>query len=163
MDMEFQVLLNFYIFFFSWKSIFLNYFFFKFQDTSITDKAIFYKDSGHSFDALLFYGHEFTLLTFDIMIFSFVDLFVQNFLLAGIVTYFVGKVSNQITKWMKNWLKLTFTYSFWSWFDKSVANQIYQRKLWLTEDFWYKWKSLPPVKNCVHYSINYQSIKNLGT
>ena len=96
MDMEFQVLLIFSIFF-SWKSIFLNYFFFKLQDTSITDKAIFYKDSGHSFDALLFYGHEFTLLTFDIMIFSFVDLFVQNFLLAGIVTYFVGKVSNKIT------------------------------------------------------------------
>ena len=63
------------------------------------------------------------------MIFSFVDLFVQNFLLAGIVTYFVGKVSpiptnkwsfgsNQITTWMKsgkNRLKLTyFTYSFWS-------------------------------------------------
>ena len=160
MDMEFQVLLIFSIFF-SWKCIFLNYYVFKLQDTSITDKAIFYKDSGHSFDALLFYGHEFTLLTFDIMIFSFVDLFVQNFLLAGIVTYFVGKVSNQITKWMKNWLKLTcFTYSFWSWFDKSVANQIYQRKLWLTEDFWYKWKSLPPVKNCVHYSINYQSIRN---
>ena len=65
----------------------------EFHDTSITDKAIFYKDSGHSFDALLFYGHELTLITFDIMVFSFVDLFVQNFLLAGIVTYFVGKVS----------------------------------------------------------------------
>ena len=64
----------------------------EFQDTSVTDKAIFYKDSGHSFDALLFYGHELTLITFDIMVFSFVDLFVQNFLLAAIVTYFVGKV-----------------------------------------------------------------------
>lgn len=49
-------------------------------------------DSGHSFDAILFYGHEFTLIIFDIMVFSFVDLFTQDFLVAAIVTYFVGKV-----------------------------------------------------------------------
>ena len=93
MDMEFQVRISLPLlpFFRETEKAYKNYF--KFQDTSITDKAIFYKDSGHSFDALLFYGHEFTLLTFDIMIFSFVDLFVQNFLLAGIVTYFVGKVN----------------------------------------------------------------------
>ena len=64
----------------------------EFQDTSISEKAVFYKDSGHSFDALLFYGHEFSLIIFDIMLFSFVDLFAQDFLLAGIVTFFVGKV-----------------------------------------------------------------------
>ena len=50
-------------------------------------------DSGHSFDALLFYGHEFSLIIFDIMVFSFVDLFAEDFLLAGIVTFFVGKVN----------------------------------------------------------------------
>ena len=65
----------------------------EFQDTSISEKAVFYKDSGHSFDALLFYGHEFSLIIFDIMLFSFVDLFAQDFLLAGIVTFFVGKVN----------------------------------------------------------------------
>ena len=65
----------------------------EFQDSSISEKAVFYKDSGHSFDALLFYGHEFSLIIFDIMIFSFVDLFAQDFLLAGIVTFFVGKVN----------------------------------------------------------------------
>ena len=64
----------------------------EFQDSSISEKAVFYKDSGHSFDALLFYGHEFSLIIFDIMIFSFVDLFARDFLLAGIVTFFVGKV-----------------------------------------------------------------------
>ena len=67
----------------------------EFQDTSISEKAVFYKDSGHSFDALLFYGHEFSLIIFDIMLFSFVDLFAQDFLLAGIVTFFVGKVKSK--------------------------------------------------------------------
>ena len=54
---------------------------------------VFFIDSGHSFDALLFYGHEFSLIIFDIMVFSFVDLFAEDFLLAGIVTFFVGKVN----------------------------------------------------------------------
>ena len=67
----------------------------EFQDTSISEKAIFFKDSGHSFDAVLFYGHEFSLVIFDIMVFSFVDLFAQDFLLAGIVTFLVAKVSLQ--------------------------------------------------------------------
>lgn len=68
----------------------------EFQDTSVAEKAVFYKDSGHSFDAILFYGHEFSLVIFDIMVFSFVDLFAQDFLLAAIVTFFVGKVIHLI-------------------------------------------------------------------
>jgi meckelin len=52
-----------------------------------------FSDSGHSFDAILFYGHEFSLIIFDIMVFSFVDLFAEDFLLAAIVTFFVGKVT----------------------------------------------------------------------
>ena len=63
-------------------------------------------DSGHSFDALLFYGHEFSLIIFDIMVFSFVDLFAEDFLLAGIVTFFVGKVSMTVC------IKITFTFKF---------------------------------------------------
>ena len=51
-----------------------------------------FSDTGHSFDALLLYGHEFSLTIFDVLIFSFVDLFVQDYLVAAIVTYFVGKV-----------------------------------------------------------------------
>ena len=69
----------------------------EFHDNSISEKAIFYKDCGHSFDSLIFYGHEFTLIIFDIMVFSFVDLFAQDFLLAAIVTFFVGKVSDSNT------------------------------------------------------------------
>ena len=49
-------------------------------------------DTGHSFDALLLYGHEFSLTIFDVLIFSFVDLLVEDYLVAAIVTYFVGKV-----------------------------------------------------------------------
>jgi meckelin len=66
-------------------------------------KILFFviSDSGHSFDAVLLYGHEFSLIIFDIMVFSFVDLFAQDFLLAAIVTYFVGKV-NIVLKWTKS-------------------------------------------------------------
>ena len=49
-------------------------------------------DKGHSFDALLLYGHEFSLTIFDILVFSFVDLMVQDYLVAAIIAYFVGKV-----------------------------------------------------------------------
>ena len=49
-------------------------------------------DTGHSFDALLLYGHEFSLTIFDVLVFSFVDLLVQDYLVAAIITYFVGKV-----------------------------------------------------------------------
>ena len=55
------------------------------------DKAIFYTDTGHSFDRLLLYGHEFSLTVFEVLAMSFVDLFVRDFLTAGIVTYFVSK------------------------------------------------------------------------
>jgi hypothetical protein len=49
-------------------------------------------DRGHSFDALLLYGHEFSLTIFDLMVFSFVDLFTEDFLAAAITTFFVAKV-----------------------------------------------------------------------
>ena len=42
---------------------------------------------------MLLYGHEFSLTVFDMMVFVFVDLFAQDFLLAGIVTYFVAEVN----------------------------------------------------------------------
>ena len=42
-----------------------------------SDKAVFYTDKGHSFDALLLYGHEFTLTVWEVLVMSFVDLFAQ--------------------------------------------------------------------------------------
>ena len=48
-------------------------------------------------DAVLRYGHEFSLTIFDMMVFCFVDLFAKYYLLAangqaGIVTFFIGEV-----------------------------------------------------------------------
>ena len=54
-----------------------------------------FSDTGHSFDALLLYGHEFSLTIFDVLVFSFVDLLVQDYLIAAIFTFFVGKVSRK--------------------------------------------------------------------
>ena len=56
------------------------------------EKAVFYADTGHSFDRLLLYGHEFSLTVFEVLVMSFIDLFVQDFLAAGIITYFVSKL-----------------------------------------------------------------------
>ncbi|XP_069477453.1 meckelin [Ambystoma mexicanum] len=51
------------------------------------DKSIFYNDESHSFSDVLFYGNESTLLIFDTLFFSVVDLASQNFVLAAILTY----------------------------------------------------------------------------
>ena len=61
-------------------------------EESTAEKAIFYSDGGgHSFDAVLLYGHEFALTVFDIAVFLFVDAFAEDFLLAGIVTYLTAE------------------------------------------------------------------------
>ncbi|XP_059719660.1 meckelin isoform X2 [Haemorhous mexicanus] len=51
------------------------------------EKSIFYNDEGHSFTDVLYYGNETTLLIFDILFFSVVDLASQSFVLAAILTY----------------------------------------------------------------------------
>ncbi|XP_065686343.1 meckelin isoform X1 [Patagioenas fasciata] len=51
------------------------------------EKSIFYNDEGHSFSDVLYYGNETTLLIFDILFFSVVDLASQSFILAAILTY----------------------------------------------------------------------------
>ncbi|EMP42256.1 Meckelin [Chelonia mydas] len=45
------------------------------------------KNEGHSFSDVLFYGNEATLLIFDILFFSVVDLASQSFVLAAVLTY----------------------------------------------------------------------------
>ena len=49
-------------------------------------------DGTHSYSSVLFYGHELSLTIFDLMVFLFVDLFAEDYLLAGIVTFLVGEV-----------------------------------------------------------------------
>ncbi|XP_074646221.1 meckelin-like isoform X2 [Tubulanus polymorphus] len=58
----------------------------------VTEKGAFYNDDGHSFDHVLFYGNESTLLTFDIFLFCVVDLISQNFILAAIITYLIDQL-----------------------------------------------------------------------
>ncbi|XP_014675060.1 PREDICTED: meckelin-like [Priapulus caudatus] len=53
------------------------------------DTGVFFTDSGHSFDKVLLYGNELKLLVFDVMLFTIVDLAAHDFLLAGIICYFV--------------------------------------------------------------------------
>jgi len=51
------------------------------------------EDGGWSFAAVLFYGHELTLLIFEVLLFGLVDLASHNYFLAAAVTFFVMEVS----------------------------------------------------------------------
>ena len=62
------------------------------KDLPPPDKAIFYNDNGGSFNSVLLYGHEWTLMPFDLLMFAFVDSLAQDFVLAGVVTYLVAKI-----------------------------------------------------------------------
>lgn len=52
----------------------------------------FLLDNGHSFDAILFYGNEPTLLVFDILLFCIVDLIAMDYILAAIITFLFDEV-----------------------------------------------------------------------
>ncbi|PIK39447.1 putative meckelin [Apostichopus japonicus] len=60
------------------------------------DKGFLFNDDGHSFDQALFFGHESTLLLFELLLFCVVDLMFQNYLLAGIVTYIISIVLSML-------------------------------------------------------------------
>ena len=62
------------------------------KDLPPPDKAIFYNDNGRSLNSVLLYGHEWTLMLFDLLTFAFVDSLAQDFVLAGVVTYLVAKI-----------------------------------------------------------------------
>jgi len=49
-------------------------------------------DDGHSFDRVLFYGNEMTLIIFDMLAFCVSDLIFQNYVVAGIITYLLAEV-----------------------------------------------------------------------
>ncbi|XP_065896707.1 meckelin-like isoform X2 [Dysidea avara] len=55
------------------------------------DRCLLYTDKGSfSFTSIIFYGNEWSLLLFDILLFAIVDLVGQNYVLAAIVTYIIG-------------------------------------------------------------------------
>ena len=62
------------------------------KDQPPSDKAIFYNDKGRLFNSALLYGHEWTLMLFDLLTFAFVDSLEQDFVLAGVFTYLVTKI-----------------------------------------------------------------------
>ena len=41
----------------------------EFQDGLANEKALFYSDTGHSFDSVMLYGHEFSLTIFEVLVF----------------------------------------------------------------------------------------------
>lgn len=50
-------------------------------------------DNGHSFERVMYYGLEFTLLSFEVMTFVVFDLILANFTFAAILTYILAQVS----------------------------------------------------------------------
>ena len=51
-----------------------------------------FADDGHSFDQVLFYGNEMTLLLFDMLTFCIVDYIFMNYVVAGVITYLLSEV-----------------------------------------------------------------------
>ena len=47
---------------------------------------------GRLFNSVLLYGHEWTLMPFDLLMFPVVDSLAQHFVLAGVVTDLVAKI-----------------------------------------------------------------------
>ncbi|KAK6185155.1 hypothetical protein SNE40_007450 [Patella caerulea] len=66
----------------------------EFQDS--LDQGILYNDNGHSFDQVLLFGNEITLILFDILFFCMVDHIATNFVLAGIITYLATELVTMI-------------------------------------------------------------------
>ncbi|KAM6171620.1 meckelin isoform 1-T1 [Erethizon dorsatum] len=62
------------------------------------EKSIFYNDESYSFSSMLYYGNEATLLIFDLLFFSVVDLACQNFILAAFLTY----LQQEIFRFIRN-------------------------------------------------------------
>ncbi|XP_019857208.1 PREDICTED: meckelin-like [Amphimedon queenslandica] len=60
------------------------------------DRSIFYTNSGLSFSDVLFYNHEWELLSFELLVFLLVDLLSHNYTLAAIVTFTLSKVVSLI-------------------------------------------------------------------
>ncbi|XP_020828549.1 meckelin [Phascolarctos cinereus] len=62
------------------------------------EKSIFYNDENYSFSKVLYYGNEATILLFDILFFSVVDLASQDFVLAAFLTY----LQQEIFRFIRN-------------------------------------------------------------
>ena len=60
------------------------------------DKAMFYNNDSRSFTNVFFFGHEWTLLLWEVLFFAIVDYAALNFVLAGVLTYLQSRVVKAI-------------------------------------------------------------------
>ena len=60
------------------------------------DKAMFYNNDTRSFTNVFFFGHEWTLLLWEVLFFAIVDYAALNFVLAGVLTYLQSRVVKSI-------------------------------------------------------------------
>ena len=57
------------------------------------DKKLFsVADDGHSFDQVLFYGHESMLVIFEVLLFGVIDLMAESYVLSAVVLYVIMEV-----------------------------------------------------------------------
>lgn len=62
------------------------------RDVVLFSCFFFFPDNGHSFDQILFYGNEMSLLLFDVLLFCMVDFIWMNYVLDGVITYIITEV-----------------------------------------------------------------------
>lgn len=53
---------------------------------------MFIADGKNCFDSVLFYGNETTLVVFELLLFSLVDIYCHNYLTAGLTVFIIFKV-----------------------------------------------------------------------
>ncbi|KAK8783574.1 hypothetical protein V5799_010063 [Amblyomma americanum] len=64
------------------------------------DRGFFYNDNGHSFDAVIYHGHEFTLVLWDLLMFCVADFASSDFVLAAAITYVVDKMLEGLRRYL---------------------------------------------------------------
>lgn len=62
------------------------------KDFFFLDKVIFYNDDGCLFNLILFYGNEWILMFYDLLIFVVMDLIYFDYVFVGIMLYVFSKV-----------------------------------------------------------------------
>jgi meckelin len=60
------------------------------------DKAVFYNDDSRSFTNVFFFGHEWTLLLWELLFFTIVDYAALDFVLAGVLTYLQSRILKSV-------------------------------------------------------------------
>ncbi|XP_071524785.1 meckelin [Panulirus ornatus] len=62
----------------------------------VDDRCLFFRDNNHTFDHVLFYGHELSFLLCEMLLFTFVDLTSYDFVLAAVITFIFSYLLKKI-------------------------------------------------------------------